>query len=181
MFLNSPLVNRLSRVTERAVCRLGQVWFRGKVQLMPHYTAVIPTTWSVDEAFAYMSDFSNARYWDPSVQSARRLEDGDLVLGTQFELTVRFGGRDQVLKYRVTDIERPTRVVFTSESATLLSQDTLTFQPRLEGCTMTYHAELRLKGVSALATPILAAMFRPIGNRARDSLQKILGEPRVAE
>lgn len=147
---------------------------------MPHYTAVIPSTWSVEEAFDYMSDFSNARLWDPSVQSARRLESGELALDSQFELSVRFAGSNKVLRYRITELERPVRVVFTSATDTLLSQDTLTFESRPDGCSMTYHAELRLKGVMALATPLLAAMFRPIGDRARDSLRKILGQPRAA-
>lgn len=145
---------------------------------MPQYNAVIPSTWSLNETFAYMSDFSNARFWDPSVQSARRLESGDVALDSQFELIVRFNGRDQVLCYRVTELEDTRRVVFTSDTDRLLSRDTLTFEPRSGGCSMTYHAELRLKGVAGLATPLLAAMFRPIGDRARDSLQRILGESR---
>jgi len=148
---------------------------------MPQYSAVISSVWSVNEAFAYMSDFSSARYWDPSVRSARRLDSGELAVGSQFELTVRFAGRDKVLQYRVTDLEPPRRVVFTSETETLLSKDTLTFEPRPEGCSMTYHAELRLKGVAALGNFVLAAMFRPLGDRARDSLRKILGEPRGSE
>ena len=43
---------------------------------------------------------------------------------------------------------------------------------------MTYHAELRLKGVAALGNFVLAAMFRPLGDRARDSLRQTLGESR---
>jgi hypothetical protein len=142
---------------------------------MPQYIATIPSTWSINEAFDYMSDFSNARFWDPSVQSAQRLEMGELALDSRFELTVRFAGRDQILQYRVTDFERPHRVVFTSATDALLSKDTLSFEPRPSGCLMTYHAELRLNGISALATPLLAMMFRPLGDRARDSLQRILG------
>lgn len=145
---------------------------------MPQYTAVISSAWSSNEAFAYMSDFSNARYWDPSVRSARRLDSGELALGSQFELTVRFAGRDKVLQYEVTDFEPPERVVFTSVTGTLLSKDTLTFEPRPGGCSMTYHAELRLKGVAALGNFVLAAMFRPLGDRARDSLRQTLGESR---
>ncbi len=145
---------------------------------MPQYTAVIPSTWSADEAFAYMSDFSNARHWDPSVRGARPLAEGAPALGSQYELTVRFAGRDQVLRYRITEIESPSRVVFTSETDSLLSQDTLSFEPREGGCTMTYHAVLRMKGVSALANPLLALLFRPLGDRARDSLRRILSEPR---
>jgi Polyketide cyclase / dehydrase and lipid transport len=145
---------------------------------MPKYDAVINSAWSVNETFDYMSDFSNARYWDPSVLSAQRLGNGELALDTEFELTVHFAGREKVLRYRVTELERPSRVVFTSMTDSLLSRDALTFESRSGGSLMNYHAELRLKGVAVMATPLLAAMFRPIGDRARDSLQRILGEAR---
>lgn len=139
---------------------------------MPHYTAVIPSVWSIDDAFAYMSDFSNARFWDPSVREARQLHDHG------YELTVRFAGRDKILRYRTTEIDGPNRVVFTSQSRTLLSRDTVTFEASPNGCSVTYRAELQLKGLSALANPLLAMIFRPVGDRARDSLLEILGSRR---
>ena len=47
------------------------------------------------EAFAYMADFSNARFWDPSVSQARREDDGPVGLGSELPRSVaRFAGRD---------------------------------------------------------------------------------------
>jgi hypothetical protein len=144
------------------------------VVVMTQYVAAVPSTWSVERAFRYMSDFSNAQYWDPSVRTARRIDDGEVKVGSRFELTVRFAGRDKVLQYEVTDIENVQRVVFSSSTSTLHSLDTLTFEPRSDGCEMTYRAELRLKGVAAVANPLLAVLFRRLGDRASSSLRKIL-------
>ena len=70
------------------------------------------------------------------------------------------------------------RVVFTSSTSALESVDTLTFEPRGRGCEMTYRAELRFKGSARVANPLLAVLFRRLGNRARDSLREVLGGPR---
>jgi hypothetical protein len=142
---------------------------------MTKYVAVIPSVWSVERAFDYMSDFSNAQCWDPSVRAARRLDDGAIAVGSRFELTVRFAGRDKNFEYHVTEIEIPRRVTFSSSTSSLVSFDTLTFDPRADGCEMTYRAALRIKGVAALTTPLLAVLFRRLGNRASASLREILG------
>lgn len=146
---------------------------------MPRYSTAIPCTWSVDDAFAYMSDFRNAQLWDPSVVSATRLDDGALGVDSTFELTVRFAGRAKVLRYRITSLEPSRSVTFTSSTSTLLSADTLTFEPRAGGCEMTYSAELRFQGLAAVANPLLGLLFRRLGDRARDSLRAILDGPRA--
>jgi hypothetical protein len=138
------------------------------------YVAVVSSTWSVERAFDYLSDFSNAQYWDPSVRAARRLDDGGVRLGSRFELTVNFAGRHKTLEYTVTTLEPARRVVFASSSVAMQSLDTLTFEPRAAGCEMTYHAELRLMGAAALANPFLTLFFRRLGDRASLSLQEIL-------
>ena len=148
---------------------------------MAHYTTTIVSPWSVDEAFRYMSDFANAQSWDPSVVSAHRVGENPLGPNAEFELTVRFGGRNTSLRYRVTSFDPPRSVTFTSSSGALLSMDTLTFEARPHGCAMRYDAELRFKGVAAIANPILGLLFRRLGDRARHSLREILGSPREAD
>ena len=39
---------------------------------------------------------------------------------------------------------------------------------------MTYDARLSFKGLAALANPLLALGFNRVGDRARDSLRKVL-------
>ena len=141
---------------------------------MPSYTATINSTWSLGDAFEYMSDFSNAAGWDPGVVAATRVDQGDVRLGSAFDLTVTFAGRELVLRYRVDAIEIPKQVVFVASTSRLVSTDTLTFENRDGGCRMTYHADLHFKGAAALANPLLALGFRRIGDRAAASLQRVL-------
>ncbi|HEY1825080.1 MAG TPA: SRPBCC family protein [Acidimicrobiales bacterium] len=142
---------------------------------MARYVAVIPSSWSIERTFGYMSDLSNARLWDPSVRSAQRRDDGEIVVGSTFDLSVRFAGRDTTLTYHVSEIEPSQLVVFTSTTPGLFSQDSLGFASRPEGCEMTYDASLRLRGAAGVLNPLLAVLFRRLGDRARDSLRSTLG------
>lgn len=141
---------------------------------MPRYTTVITSTWPIERAYAFMSDFSNAERWDPGVSTARRLDDGPIQRGSAFELIVLFGGRRMPLRYEVRSMRAPEEVVFVASTNRLESEDTLSFERLGDGCRMTYSADLRLKGLAALATPLLAMGLRRVGDRARDSLRTVL-------
>ena len=134
--------------------------------------------WDLDRAFAFMADFSNAAEWDPGVAAAHRVDKGAVGLNSEFDLSVRFGGRAKTLRYRVTEFELGRRVTFTATTSMLRSVDTLTFEARPAGCEMTYDADLRLTGLASIANPLLALAFRRIGDRARDSLRQALGSSR---
>jgi len=141
---------------------------------MPRYLTVIDSTWNVTHAFAFMSDFSNAERWDPGVLSAQRLDAGEVRVGSSFDLTVAFAGRKLTLRYVVRSLKAPHQVVFAAATNLLESVDTLTFEGRGDASRVTYDADLRFKGVAAVANPLLALGFRRIGDRARDSLRSLL-------
>jgi len=145
---------------------------------MPRYNTVINSTWNVDQAFAFMSDFSNAARWDPGVVSAQRLDEGKVRIGSSFDLTVAFAGRRMRLRYTVRSLDPPHRVVFVASTSRLESVDSLTFEQLGDGCRMTYDADLRLTGLAAVANPVLALGFRRVGDRARDSLRSVLTSKR---
>ncbi len=142
---------------------------------MPRYTTFIPSLWPVERAFGYMSDFANAAAWDPGVLEARRLDTGPLGVGSAFELVVSFAGRRRTMRYRIERYDANREVVFSSVTPTLRSVDTLSFESRADGCVMTYVAELSFSGAAAIANPLLALVFKRVGDRARDSLRTLLG------
>jgi hypothetical protein len=141
---------------------------------MPRYLTVIDSTWNVTQAFAFMSDFSNAARWDPGVLSAQRLDVGEVRVGSSFDLTVAFARRKMTLRYAVRSLTAQHQVVFAASTSTLESVDTLTFEDLGDACRMTYDADLRFTGIAAVANPLLALGFRRIGDRARDSLRSVL-------
>jgi len=157
---------------------------------MARYTTTISSSLSPEAAFAELADFSSAQRWDPGVVSAVRIDDGEvddgeidegpLRVGSRFHLVARFGGRDVPLDYEIVELEPPRKVTFRAENRTVVSRDTITFEPRggtgstVTGSTVTYDADLRLKGLLRLADPVFALMFRRIGDRARDGLRAAL-------
>lgn len=141
---------------------------------MAHYRTTLRSTLSPEAAFALLADFSSAAAWDPGVESARRLDEGPVRVGSRVELVARFGRRRIPLVYAVRELEEGARVVHAAEAPLFRSIDTITIAPHGDGALVTYDARLEGKGGFALAEPLLSLAFRRIGDRARDGLSRAL-------
>jgi carbon monoxide dehydrogenase subunit G len=129
-----------------------------------------------EEAFAYMSDFSTTEQWDPGVASAKRLGDGPVGEGTEFALVARFLGRENAITYKVVELEAPISVTLLGENASVVSLDRVTCEPSGTGTKITYDARLTLKGPLRIADPLLALVFKRVGDRALAGLRATIGE-----
>ena len=144
---------------------------------MATYRCTIHSPRSVEDAFDYMARFSNAREWDPSAVSAKDLTEGPVRLGSEFEVVVRSFGRELPFQYRVTEYDRPHRVVVRAERGSITSEDIMTVTALPDGgSAVTYQAELRTSGLSRLLAPVLAVAFQRIGAAAEGGLRQYLGE-----
>lgn len=144
---------------------------------MARYRASIETLWTLDEAFAYVSDLSTSAEWDPGVVEADRVGPAPVGEGTEFRLVAEFLGRKAPLIYRVVEYEPPRAVTFLGENATVVSRDRITFETLPTGTRVSYDADLRLKGLLRLADPLLALAFNRVGDRALAGLREVLGRP----
>lgn len=143
---------------------------------MARYTATVHTGRPIEDAFAYLSDFSTSEEWDPGTRLAERLDEGPVQKGSRFRLRAAFMGRESELTYEIVELQAPTRVVLRGENATVVSEDEMTFAPDAAGGTrVTYDANLRLKGPLRIADPLLAIAFRRIGDSALEGLREHLG------
>ena len=138
---------------------------------MARYVATVETTRPPHEAFAYLSDFSTTQEWDPGVVAARRLDDGPVRQGSEFELQARFLGRTNVLVYRIVEFTPDKAVTLRGENATVVSLDRMTFEPSAGGTRITYDADLALKGPMRFADPLLRLAFNRVGHRALEGLR----------
>ncbi len=124
----------------------------------------------LEEAFDAVADFSSAEGWDPGVISAARIVDGaesPSGVGARYRLSVTFNGRESQMTYVTTDYVRPTRVVLEGDGPRITATDTMGFEPTADGGTrITYEADLRLKGLAKVATPLLKRPFDLMGERA---------------
>lgn len=141
---------------------------------MARYRTTVPSRWPIDQAFAYMADFSHSAQWDPSVTSARRVGEGDVGLGTTFDLVTTFNGRPMPLTYVVTAFDPPRRVALRAQTPLVVSLDEITFSTTPEGTDVTYDATLHARGWLRLVSPVVSRLFKGIGDRARTGLAREL-------
>ena len=150
---------------------------------MPKYQTVVITPWSPDRAFAYLSDLCHFADWDPGVKRSVQVDGVGPGIGASYDVTVSSPGRDLTLRYETVVFEPPRRIEVRAESSNLLSVDLMTLEANRDaGTTVTYSADLSLRGVLAIGNPALALAFRRIGDRAarglRHALEGVSGEAR---
>ena len=139
---------------------------------MARYRATLDTSVGREDAFAYLSDFSTTREWDPGVIEAERLTDAPIGDGSEFRLIAEFLGRRSELTYRIVEYNPPHAVGFRGENATVVSNDRITFDVLGDGRTrIGYTAELTLRGALRLADPLLGLAFNRVGDRALSGLR----------
>lgn len=131
----------------------------------------------IEDAFDYLADFSRTAEWDPGVREAKRITRGGVRLGSRFRVSVSFLGRRIPLEYRITEFERPSRLVLCGGDSSLRSIDEITFVSRPGGTRVTYEARLELSGIRRLADPFLDLLFQRIGRLAvRGLRERLAGE-----
>jgi hypothetical protein len=146
---------------------------------MARYQTTIESALSPAEAFAYMADFSNARHWDPSVETASQLHGGPVGPGTEFHLVVRFGGRRVALHYTIVSFDEPRSFVVEARQPSFVSRDTVTVATpgdasQQQGSRVHYDAALDFRGVGRVLEPILQLLFNRTGAKAAAGMRAAL-------
>ncbi len=143
---------------------------------MARYAATLESPRAQEDVFAYLSDFSTTQEWDPGVAEARRLDEGPIAVGSRFNVVADFMGRKTPLVYAVVAYDAPNSITLRGDNATVISLDTITFEPTAAGGTrVTYDADLKLKGPLGLGDPLLKLVFNRVGDRAVAGLRSTLG------
>ena len=141
---------------------------------MARYVTQIESALSQAEAFAYMADFANARFWDPSVSEARPIGEAPIGVGSAFDLVARFGGRDVPLRYEVVEYDSPRRVALEARRPGFVSRDWITVERAENGSVVHYDATLVFGRLGRLLDPIMQLIFNRVGARATRGLQTAL-------
>jgi hypothetical protein len=144
---------------------------------MARYRTEQPFTGPAEVVFDYLSNFTSVAEWDPGVTAAARLDDGPLAVGSRFRVVVKTGPRSTPLVYEVRELEPGRRIRLVAESSVLRSDDTITVTPAGDtGATVVYEADLTLRGVAVVASPLLGLVFDRIGDRAAAGLRRALDD-----
>lgn len=134
----------------------------------------IETPLAREAAFRYVADFSRQAEWDPNTVSSRRLDDGELGVGSRFALEVRMGRRSVPMEYRITDWQPPSRVVLVGEGSGIRAEDSITFTGSGTGTRIEYVADIRLGGLLGMIQPLLGRAFAGIARGAVTGMKREL-------
>lgn len=142
---------------------------------MAHYKTTVASPVPAAEVFGYLADFSTAAEWDPGVSSSELIDGQPGHTGARYLVTASFLGFPIPLEYQILESVEPTgtfsgRVVLEASNANLRSFDVITVSPTSTGCSVTYDADLALKGFRRPFDPALRLAFKVIGDRARAGL-----------
>jgi hypothetical protein len=141
---------------------------------MAHYVAAVRSPLPPAQAFAKMADVERFSEWDPGVIQSTRIVGSGPGVGTAYDLTVK-AGSTSVMRYAVTEIDAPRRVVLVARTLWLTSVDEIRVEAAPGGSKVVYDATLTLNGPLRLFDPVLGLAFRRIGDRAAAGLRRFLG------
>jgi len=134
----------------------------------------------IERTFAFITDFRNAKQWDPRTFAVEKTTPGPIGVGTIFMLSGSMIRKTALvarlpipqsvlampLPYEVTAFEPPHRLVLEGESRALRYRDEITFAVEGQQTRVRYAAELALKGILGIGEPLLRLMFKRIGDDA---------------
>ncbi len=145
---------------------------------MPTIDRTVTTTADPQAVWDYMSDFTNTDEWDPGTVRTVRIA-GTGGVGTTYENTSRFAGREVQVIYTVVESHSPTVLQLRGENDSVTLTDTMTFTPMGSGTKLRYHAQFDFKGVLGrvqplFSLPLLNLPFKRLGDEAEREIKRVL-------
>jgi hypothetical protein len=152
---------------------------------MARYTGTVTSPHPTQEVWSYLADLRSVAEWDPSVDEVRLLSGEPRTVGARYQLEVSFLGNRVSLPYVTVTAESPARVVFAAETKSVIVRDEARIRSMADGgSSVTWDADLRLKGARRLIDPLLRVAFNRVGGRGARGLNERLNEiapPRLLE
>ena len=142
---------------------------------MARYVTSISTPKSPEDAFAYLADLRHFADWDPGVKKVAQVDGDGAGPDSSFDVTVAGPVGDMTLRYRTLTWRPPSSVVVEASNFWMTSHDRIVVEPAEGGgCTVTYDAEVRLRGPLHVADSLMGPGFDKIGSRAAAGLRRVL-------
>ena len=122
----------------------------------------------VEEAFAYVSDFTTTLEWDATVTQAVKLTPGSIAIGTEFEVVCALPVGSVTIVYEVTDLKANKLIELSGSCKFFDILDTIRFSPSDRGTKIEYRAEFTFPAIA-----------KPFASLSQSSLDK-MGEESLA-
>jgi uncharacterized protein YndB with AHSA1/START domain len=127
------------------------------------------------DVFAVVADFAQGPRWQPNMRSARWTSAPPHGVGSTFEQTAHFMGRDMTAAYEVTELDAPRVVAIRSTSGPFAISVRRVLEPHGGGTRITETASGGPGGVGKLLDPLMKPMLRRTIERDYRSLANLLG------
>lgn len=125
--------------------------------------------------YRYLLDFSTCEQWDPGVYRAVKRTPGTPRIGSEFEVTVAAFGRRIPLRYRIESLRADACIELSAAGDGLRSQEVISLRAVDDGHTeIDYRADFEFAGVMRAASRLAKPLFKRMGRRAVDGLQRAL-------
>ncbi|WP_279389684.1 SRPBCC family protein [Pseudonocardia endophytica] len=136
---------------------------------------VMSVSTPAETVLGYLADFGHAEVWDPGTRSCTRADDGGPVdVGSTWRNISVFNGRETELTYRLVT-RTSNRLTFVGENSTVTATDEIHVEKSDDGgSTVTYHTDLRFKGLVKLAAPFLRREIERLGDELERTLPPVL-------
>ncbi|MEM9033778.1 MAG: SRPBCC family protein [Actinomycetota bacterium] len=144
---------------------------------MARFRTTVQSPHPPEVVFDALSDFSTVAQWDPNVESAERMDDGEIGVGTKFKVLNDFFGRKQKLVYETLKHDRPNEFIVEAKTSAFDSNDTVTFVATDSGCDVTYDAVITMHGAGRFVDPLIGLLFRIVGSKAEKGLREYVNRP----
>jgi len=132
---------------------------------------------SVEEVFDALADFSLSEQWDPGVVTAQREQEGEIAVGSSFALVTDFKGKQSEMRYEITELQRPNRIVLRGAGDLVSAVDTMVLSPAGNGqVKVAYTADLSLKGLMRPFVIFLRSSFNQLGENAMAGMEKYFNQ-----
>jgi carbon monoxide dehydrogenase subunit G len=136
----------------------------------------VDTTLPIEDAFAFVADFSNSERWDPGTAWSKAVDDGSPRVGSRYRLGVRMGGRVAEMEYRITELVPDGRVVLEGTGSNVSAVDDIRFSRAPGGTRVEYRADIRLHGWLRPLQPFTGHAFAAIARNAQAGMQRALDQ-----
>jgi carbon monoxide dehydrogenase subunit G len=135
----------------------------------------VTTSAPPDQVFAYLSDFTTTTEWDPGTVKTVRVS-GDGGVGTTYQNTSKFMGRETELTYEVVECTAPSRIVLHGTNETVDATDSITVEANGSGTKVTYTADFAFSGFAKVLAPLLAPALKKLGDDAKQGMEEALAK-----
>lgn len=114
------------------------------------------------EVFTAVVDFENSRYFDPGVESVRRITQGDIGVGTryQFREPIPPRGRIGTASATYTAFEPGRRTAFDFQVGALRGKGSFVFERAGSGTHVTFTGSIRPRWPLRVLSPVMARQGR---------------------